>query len=326
MPGCTAGCQASCERALSLGTGKTGGDTAILSESEVAMSRIAYVNGRYLPQADAAVHIEDRGYQFADGVYEVVAVQAGRLVDEVLHLARLDRSLAELRIAAPMSRPALAIVLREVIRRNRVCDGIVYLQATRGVAPRDHPFPADTRPSLVVTARRARVANPKALDEGIGVITIPDIRWARCDIKSIALLPNVLGKQQAREAGAYEAWQVDRDGMVTEGTSTNAWIVTAAGELVTRQASSAILNGCTRVALLDIAKRTGLNFTERPFSVIEAKAAREAFLTSTTSPVLPIVRIDEAVIGDGRPGPLGRKLRALYSVHSDEQAARPDIA
>jgi D-alanine transaminase len=287
------------------------------------MSRIAYVNGRFLPHREATIHIEDRGYQFADGVYEVTAVQGGQLVDEALHLARLDRSLAELRIAAPMSRRALAFVLREVIRRNRVRDGIVYLQATRGVAPRDHPFPADTRTSLVITARRARPANPKVLAEGIKVITIPDIRWARCDIKSIALLPNILGKQQAREAGAYEAWQVDGAGLVTEGTSTNAWIVTTAGELVTRQASNAILNGCTRLALLDIARHIGLTFVERPFSVGEAKAAREAFLTSTTSLVLPIVHIDETAIGDGRPGPLGRKLRELYAMHAGGQAAQP---
>ena len=287
------------------------------------MSRIAYVNGRYLPHGAASVHIEDRGYQFADGVYEVVAVQGGELIDEALHLARLDRSLAELRIAAPMSRRVLALVLREVVRRNRVRDGIVYLQATRGVAPRDHPFPADIPTSLVITARRGRAANPNALSEGIRVITIPDIRWARCDIKSIALLPNVLGKQQAREAGAHEAWQIDANGMVTEGTSTNAWIVTEAGELVTRQASSAILNGCTRLALLDIARRIGLTFVERPFSVAEAMAAREAFLSSTTTPVLPIVRIDETAVGDGTPGPLGRKLRELYAAHGSEQAARP---
>jgi D-alanine transaminase len=286
------------------------------------MSRIAYVNGRYLPHGEASVHIDDRGYQFADGVYEVIAVQSGELIDEALHLARLDRSLGELRIAAPMPRRALALVLREVIRRNRVRDGIVYLQASRGVAPRDHPFPADIRTSLVITARRGRPANPKALSEGIRVITIPDIRWARCDIKAIALLPNVLGKQAAREAGAYEAWQVDENGMVTEGTSTNAWIVTQAGELVTRQASNAILNGCTRLALLDIARRVGLTFVERSFSVAEAMAAREAFLSSTTTPVLPIVRIDETVVGDGRPGALGRRLRELYAAHSREEGRR----
>lgn len=286
------------------------------------MSRIAYVNGRFVPHRKAVVHIEDRGYQFADGVYEVTAVQGRQLIDEALHLARLDRSLAELSIAAPMSRRALGFVLREVIRRNRVRDGIVYLQVTRGVAPRDHPFPTDARTSLVITARRARPANRKALAEGIKVITIPDIRWARCDIKSIALLPNILGKQQAREAGAYEAWQVDGAGLVTEGTSTNAWIVTTAGELVTRQASNAILNGCTRLALLDIARDIGLTFVERPFSVSEAKAAREALLTSTTSLVLPIVSIDDTAIGDGKPGPLGRKLRELYVAHAEGQAAK----
>jgi D-alanine transaminase len=315
----TRDCQAARERALSPAA-------PISNESKNTMSRIAYVNGCYLSHGGASVHIEDRGYQFADGVYEVVAVQGGELIDEELHLARLDRSLGELRIGAPMSRRALSLVLREVIRRNRVRDGIVYLQATRGVAPRDHPFPAETRPSLVITARRARPANPKALSEGIKVITIPDIRWARCDIKSIGLLPNVLGKQQAREVGAFEAWQVDANGMVTEGTSTNAWIITPSGELVTRQASSAILNGCTRLALLEIARWVGLTFVERPFSVAEAKAAREAFLSSTTAPVLPIVRIDDTTIGDGRPGPLGTKLHELYAAHSREQLGREQMA
>jgi D-alanine transaminase len=281
------------------------------------MSRIAYVNGRYLPHGDAAVHIEDRGYQFADGIYEVIAVKDGTLVDEALHMVRFERSLSELRIAPPMSRRTLELVMREVTRRNRVRNGIIYLQATRGVARRDHPFPADIRTSLVITSRSARPANRKAQEEGVKVIAIPDIRWARCDIKSVALLPNVLGKQQAREAGAYEAWQIDRDGMVTEGTSTNAWIVTHQGELVTRQTGNAILNGCTRLALLDIARAVGLKFAERAFSLAEAKAAREAFLTSTTSIVLPIVQIDDAVIGDGKPGPLGRRLFALYSAHAE---------
>ena len=284
------------------------------------MSRIAYVNGRYVPHGEAAVHIEDRGYQFADGVYEVIAVKDGRLIDEALHAARFERSLGELRIASPMPRRALELVMREVIRRNRVRDGIIYLQATRGVARRDHPFPVHSRTALVMTARRARPLNRAAMAEGVKVITIPDIRWERCDIKSIALLPNVLGKQQARESGAYEAWQVDRDGMVTEGTSTNAWIVTAEGELVTRQTGHAILNGCTRLALLDIARAAGLAFSERPFSVAEAKAARECFLSSTTSIVLPVVRIDDAVVGDGKPGPLGRKLFALYEAHAERDA------
>jgi len=286
------------------------------------MSRVAYVSGRYRPQREAAVHIEDRGYQFGDGVYEVVAVTRGRLVDEERHLARLHRSLTELRINPPMSDAALKVVMREVIHRNGVETGIVYLQVTRGVAPRDHAFPKAAKPVLVVTSRRSRPPDLRLGRDGIAVITIPDIRWQRCDIKSVALVANVLGKQQAREAGAYEAWQVDAGGMVTEGTSTNAWIITAAGELVTRQASNAILNGCTRLALLEIARRVGLTLVERPFSVAEAKAAREAFLSSTTSPVLPIVRIDETTIGDGRPGPLGRKLRELYAAHSREQASR----
>jgi D-alanine transaminase len=279
------------------------------------MSRIAYVNGRYVPHGAAAIHIEDRGYQFADGVYEVIAVQGGKLVDEMPHLARLERSLAELRIAPPMSRRALGLVMREVVRRNGVRNGIIYLQATRGVARRDHPFPVESDTALVMTSRRSRPPSRKAIEEGIAVITIPDIRWARCDIKSVSLLPNILGKQQARESGAYEAWQVDRDGMVTEGTSTNAWIVTPAGELVTRQTDNAILNGVTRLALIEIARHEGLTFVERPFSVAEAKAAREAFLTSTTSLVMPVVRIDDTVIGEGKPGAIGRRLFALYAAH-----------
>jgi D-alanine transaminase len=281
------------------------------------MSRIAYVNGRYVPHAEAAVHIEDRGYQFSDGVYEVVAVKDGRLVDSERHVARLERSLRELRIAPPMAGRALALVMEEVIRRNRVRDGIIYLQATRGVAPRDHAFPASPRTALVMTARRTRPPNRKAVVEGIRVITIPDIRWGRCDIKAVALLPNVLGKQQARESGAYEAWQVDREGMVTEGTSTNAWIVTHGGQLVTRQSSHAILTGCTRLTLIDLAKEAGLAIVERPFSVAEAKAARECFLSSTTAQVLPVVRIDDAGIADGKPGPLARKLAALYADYAE---------
>jgi D-alanine transaminase len=270
------------------------------------MSRIAYVNGRYLPHREASVHIDDRGYQFADGVYEVIAIERGRLVDEGLHLRRLGRSLAELEIAEPMLEASLKTIMREVIRRNRVCDGIIYIQMTRGVAPRDHAFPRYARTQVVMTARRSKPANPKILAEGAQVITLPDLRWARCDIKSIALLPNILGKQQAREAGAYEAWQVDSDGNVTEGTSTNAWIVTAAGEVVTRAATHAILNGVTRLGVIRVIKQAGLKFVERPFSVAEAKRAREAFLTSTTAYVTPVVRIDDSIVGNGKPGPLAR--------------------
>ena len=276
------------------------------------MSRIAYVNGRYLPHREASVHIDDRGYQFADGVYEVIAIEHGRLVDEGLHLRRLGRSLAELEIAEPMPEASLKTIMREVIRRNRVRDGIIYIQMTRGVAPRDHAFPRYARTQVVMTARRSKLANPKILAEGAPVITLPDLRWARCDIKSIALLPNILGKQQAREAGAYEAWQVDSDGNVTEGTSTNAWIVTAAGEVVTRAATHAILNGVTRLGVIRVIEQAGLKFVERPFSVAEAKRAREAFLTSTTAYVTPVVRIDDSVVGNGKPGPLARELGAFY--------------
>jgi D-alanine transaminase len=276
------------------------------------MSRIAYVNGRYVQHAHAAVHIEDRGYQFADGVYEVIAVRGGCMIDEDGHLRRLDRSLGELRIDWPVAPPVLSQILREVIRRNLVKDGIVYLQVTRGVAKRDHPFPKDAEPALVITARPQRPARVEAMGEGIAVITVPDIRWKRRDIKTTSLLPNVLAKQQAREAGAFEAWMVEEDGTVTEGTSTNAWIVTRAGELVTRAPSEAILNGITRLAVLELAQEEGLKLVERPFTVEEALAAREAFLTSTTSYVLPVVAIDGHKVGDGRPGRFGRRLREIY--------------
>jgi len=280
------------------------------------MSRIAYVAGQYLPHRQAAVHIEDRGYQFGDGVYEVIAVMGGHLVDEERHLARLHRSLTELRINPPMNDSALKIVMREAIRRNGVETGIVYLQVTRGVAPREHAFPKAAKPVLVVTSRRSRPPDPRLGREGIAVITIPDIRWRRCDIKSVALVANVLGKQQAREASAYEAWQVNDEGEVTEGTSTNAWIVTAEDTVITRAPDHAILNGVTRAAILDIIQREGCRLVERPFTVAEARTAREAFLTSTTADLLPVVRIDGAPVADGKPGPLSRKLREAYFHHA----------
>ena len=281
------------------------------------MSRIAYVNGRYLRHAEASVPVEDRGYQFADGVYEVAAVRGGRLVDETLHLDRLERSLRELAIALPMPRAALRVVMAETVRRNGVREGIVYLQVTRGVARREHAFPAAARPCLVVTARSQSFTRTDALAAtGAAVITVPDIRWGRCDIKSVGLLPNVLAKQKARQAGAYEAWLVDRDGFVTEGSSTNAWIVDQEGNLVTRHLDSAILGGCTRAALLELARTENVRINERKFTVAEAKAAREAFLTSTTSFVLPVTRIDGAAVAGGKPGPLALRLRALYERHA----------
>jgi D-alanine transaminase len=287
------------------------------------MSRYAYVNGRYLPHGAASVHVEDRGYQFADGVYEVVTVKAGRLVDARLHLERLDRSLGELRIARPMGDAALGVIIARMVRLNRLRDGMIYIQVTRGVAPRDHGFPAgDLPPSLVVTAKRLKPQDPHWVARGVRVVTIPDLRWARCDIKSISLLPNVMGKQMAREVGAYEAWQIDRQDLVTEGTSSNAWIVSREGSLVTRHTGTEILNGITRRIVLDLARELALPFEQRPFSRAEALGAREAFLTSATSFVLPVTRIDDISVGDGTPGTFTRALRERYLAHMDQQGAR----
>ena len=278
------------------------------------MSRIAYVNGRYVPHSGACVHIEDRGYQFADGVYEVCEIWNRQVVDETRHLDRLERSLRELGIRMPTARSALKIVVREVVRRNRVRDGIVYLQVTRGVAPRDHAYPpADTRPSLVVTAKNiARAKGERMAEEGVGVITLPENRWERVDIKSIGLLPNAIAKQKAKEAGAREAWFVDRDGYVTEGASTTAWIVTADGTLVTRPNGTDILPGITRVTATEVARRAGLRVEERKFSVVEAKAAKEAFMTAASTVVMPIVAIDGDLVADGRSGQVARSLRAAF--------------
>jgi D-alanine transaminase len=285
------------------------------------VGRIAYVNGRYVPHAEAAVHIEDRGYQFADGVYEVLAVYKGKLIDEPGHIERLDRSLRELRIDWPVTPRVLGVLMRETVRRNRLTDGTIYLQVTRGVAPRGHPFPEGAAPALVMTVK-AKDLN--TLKGGIPtkVITVPDQRWARPDIKSVALLPNCLAQQQAKEAGCYEAWQVDRDGYVTEGTMSNAWIISAKGELVTRSADgNVILNGITRLAVLDVAKAAKVKLVQRPFTVAEAKKAREAFLTSTTSFVKPVVEVDGRKVGDGEPGPITRQLGKLIAERLEAQVA-----
>lgn len=283
------------------------------------MGKIAYVDGRYVPHRRAYVHVEDRGYQFADGVYEVIAVNRGRLIDEEPHLDRLARSLAELRLRWPMSREALRLVMREMIRRNRLVGlGSLYLQITRGVAARNHLFPVRAEPVLVMTARALPPFDRQAARRGVRVITLDDLRWRRPDIKSVSLLPNVLAKQQAFEAGAYEAWLVDERGMITEGTASNAWIVTAADELVTRAADRSILGGITRAAVLRIARQHRLRLVERPFTVEEAKAATEAFLTSTTSWVKPVVEIDDVPVGDGVVGPLTDRLLALYAAHAEQ--------
>lgn len=276
------------------------------------MPRYAYVNGRYQLHDEAAVHIEDRGYQFGDGVYEVIPVAQGRAVDEGPHLDRLERSLAELRIDMPVSRRSLELICAEIMRRNALRDGLIYIQVTRGVAPRNHSFPARAHPALVITTKRMNFAGESKFDNGVSVITVPDRRWERRDIKTTNLLPNCLAKQEAVEAGAYEALQIDRDGNVTEGTSSNAWIVTQDGRLVTRHLSNDILHGVTRRTILAIAMEEGVTFEERPFNTEEALGAEEAFVTSATSFVTPVVRIDGRAVGDGKPGPLTRRLLAWY--------------
>lgn len=278
------------------------------------MSRTAYVNGRYVPFAQAMVHVEDRGLQFADSIYEVFAVRDGRILDAAGHWTRLERSLRELKQGLPMAVASLAGHVDEVVRRNRVRNGLAYLQVTRGVAKRDHPFPPPGLPqTVIITARRTDRARADAMAEnGIAVVTAPDLRWARCDIKTTALIANILAKQSAREAGAHEAWLVDDDGLVTEGSSTNAWIVTADGVLVTRALSHDILAGVTRASAIALASARQLRVEERPFSVAEARQAREAFITSAGTFVQPVVRIDGHAIGDGRPGPISRALRADY--------------
>ncbi len=283
------------------------------------MSRIAYVNGRYLPHRAAQVHVEDRGYQFADGVYEVCEVRGGRLVDERRHMDRLERSLKELRIAMPMPRNALGVVFRETVARNRVRDGILYLQVTRGVARRDHAFPPPgTAPGIVVTAKNHDLEKlEQGAADGIGVISVPENRWPRVDIKSVSLLPNVLAKQAAREQGAREAWFVDAEGHVTEGSSSNAWIVTRDGAVVTRPADFGILCGITRTVVLDVLAEHGLKLEERPFTMDEAYAAREAFITSATQFVTPVVRIDGKPVGNGAPGLIASALRRDYHAHAE---------
>ncbi len=278
------------------------------------MSRVAYVNGAYVPLRGAGISIMDRGFQFADSIYEVWAIRGGRMFDVDEHMARLQRSLTELRIAPPMSAASLMAVIRETMRRNRVRDGIVYVQVSRGAANRDHVFPAATTPpTLVVTTKnldqRAIAARAVA---GIKITSAPDTRWARRDIKSVNLLPNVLARQGAKEKGAFEAWFVDANGLVTEGTASNAWIVDADGVLRTRALSQEILHGVTRGAILKLAQDRQMKIEERPFTIEEAKAAREAFITAASNATTAVVEIDGARIGDGKPGPVTEALRAAY--------------
>jgi D-alanine transaminase len=277
------------------------------------MARVAFVDGRYVPLKVPAIGIEDRGYQFADGVYEVIKVLGRQPRDLERHLDRLERSLAALAIAAPMSRSALRSVLAETLRRNRLGDALLYIQVSRGVAPRNHLFPKQARPSLVVTVRRPAFPGPAERERGVKVITRPDLRWGRCDIKSISLLPNVLARQEAAAVGAREAWLVDRDGNVTEGSASNAYIVDAGGRLITHPLGERILGGITRSVVLELARDDGMEVVERPFAVDEARAASEAALSSTSSWLLPVTAIDDGAVGGGRPGPVVRRLMTLYS-------------
>jgi D-alanine transaminase len=279
------------------------------------MARIAYVNGRYRPLAEQAIAIEDRGYQFADGLYEVIKVLGGQPRDLERHLDRLERSLAALEIRPPMTRAALKSVLAETLRRNRLPTALVYLQVTRGSAPRNHVFPNDARPTLVVTVRKPSFPGARERAEGVGVITLPDLRWGRCDIKSISLLPNVLARQQAAAAGRREAWLIDQGGNVTEGSASNAYIVDQDGRLVTHPLCEKILGGVTRSVLLELARADGIPVVERPFSLAEARTAREAALSSTSSLLLPVTAIDDRTVGNGHPGTVVRRLMTLYDAH-----------
>ncbi len=296
------------------------------------MSRIAYVNGRYVPYAHAAIHVDDRAVVFADAAYEVIAVIAGRIADLGPHLDRLDRSLAELRIAGHPGRAALTVIAGQMLRRNRLRYGLLYIQIGRGAtslrhSARDSAFPKDVTPSVIMTCRPidfSKVAARAA--SGVAVATVPDLRWRRVDIKSVSLLPNALAKQQAREQGAFEAWMVDRDGKVTEGASTNAWIVTGDGAVVTRPLSSDILAGITRQVVIALARGAGLTVEERTFTVDEALAAKEAFFTSTTGGPIPVVAIDGRTVANGAPGAVTERLVGLYRRHLASFAADPEAA
>ena len=293
------------------------------STSRAPAGRVAYVNGRYLAHGQAGVHIEDRALQLGDGIYEVANVTGGQLTDEDAHLDRMERSLRELGIAMPMARAALKLVMREMIARNRIADGYLYMQVTRGAARRDHVPPSDPpRPTLIITMRgQDMAALAQRMEQGIAVSTQPDIRWGRRDIKTVQLLPNLLAKQAAREAGAFEAWLVDADGYVTEGASTNAWIVDQEGTVITRNLSNDILPGVTRRIMLEAIAEAQLKVAERKFTVAEALAAREAFISSATGAAVPVVAIDGKTIGNGTPGALTRRIRELYAEKSGPKKA-----
>jgi D-alanine transaminase len=279
------------------------------------MTRIAYVNGAYLPMSAAGVSIEDRGFQFADAIYEVVGLRDGVLLDRNGHLTRLTRSLAALQIASPMARGALLVILNEIIRRNRLRNGYVYIQISRGAAPRDHlfPSPAIAPPTIIVSATRLdRESLNRRGREGVRVVSMPDERWARCDIKSVNLLANVFAKEAAREAGAQEAWFVDEAGRVREGAASNAWIVDAEGRLRTAPLSPHILAGVTRETLIALARERQISVAEEAFTPEEALLAQEAFISSASNGPVPVIALNGKAIGAGAPGPVTLALRGAY--------------
>jgi D-alanine transaminase len=275
------------------------------------LDSIAYVNGSFGPLADAKVSVLDRGFLFADGIYEVSAVLDGKLVDNDAHLARLERSVGEIALPLPETLARIIEIQHELIARNHLIEGVVYIQVTRGAAPRDFVFPKGVKPSLVMFTQVKNLVDAPSAKTGIAVITVPDIRWERRDIKSVGLLAQVLAKQAAAEAGAQEAWMIE-DGKITEGGSSSAFILTQDDVLVTRQNSSAILPGCTRKAVIALAEERQLRVEERSFSVDEALAAKEAFITSASSFVQPVVTIDGHGVAGGKPGPMAMRLREIY--------------
>lgn len=275
------------------------------------MSRIAYVNGEFLPLDEARISILDRGFLFADGIYEVSAVLDGKLVDNEAHLVRLARSVREIALLLPETLERIEEIQKELIARNDLVEGVVYLQVTRGAADRDFAFPKGVKPSLVMFTQVKNIVDSPAAQNGIAVKTLPDIRWARRDIKSVALLAQVLAKQAAAEAGCQEAWMVE-DGLITEGGSSTAFIVSRDDVIVTRPNSNAILPGCTRKALIALAEERQIRIEERAFSVEEARAAKESFITSASSFLQSVVTIDGTPVGDGKPGPVAKRLREIY--------------
>jgi len=282
------------------------------------MSRTVYVNGEYLPEEQAKISVFDRGFLFADGIYEVSSVLDGKLVDNAAHLARMHRSLRELEMQSPASDEQILAIQQALIARNDLDEGVVYLQVTRGAADRDFAYPADAQPSLVMFTQARAIVESPAAQRGIIVISLPDIRWQRRDIKTVGLLAASMAKQAALNAGADDAWMVEND-LVTEGSSNNAYIVTADGVLVTRHLGNEILHGITRAAVLRLSHEADLPVEERAFSLDEAYAASEAFITSASTFVMPVVKIDERIIGSGEPGPVARKLRELYIAAAREE-------